>query len=98
MLLLFLSFFALQLFLTTPLVTGKEHAENSEYFSFKTASESTDPKMLPFLIMKDQEVPGEASLFNTLRNNIIILLYAPKRRISRRVDSGAFKPAKLAKA
>ena len=60
---LFFSIFALQMFMKNPLVFGKQHAENREYPLFKAAPESTDSEILPFLIMKDHEAPGEASLF-----------------------------------
>lgn len=82
MLYLFLSIFALQLFFATPLVIGKEQAENREEPPSselnKTLSESTDPKTPPFVIMKDQEAPGKASTFQHFQakcklNNFIIL-------------------------
>ncbi len=67
---LFLSLFALQLFLVTPSVIGKYNAENSEELLSlevnKTVPESTDPKTPPFLIMNDKD-PGEASSFQHLK-------------------------------
>ena len=64
---LLLSLFALQLFLVTPLVIAKEHVENREEplssEMKKTGSESSDRKMPPFLMMKEQESLGEAFLF-----------------------------------
>ncbi|KAL9979115.1 hypothetical protein ACROYT_G016727 [Oculina patagonica] len=69
MLYLFLSLFASQLFFVTPLVIGKEQAENGEEPSpfelNKTLSESTDPKTPPMFRhgMKEQEAPAKASSF-----------------------------------
>ena len=83
MLYLFLSLFASQLLLASPLMIKKEQVENRvEILSSeinKTASESSDPKAHPFLIMERQKAPSEASSLGhnqakCKRDNFIVLI------------------------